>query len=164
MWQLNVFCRIYTCCISSPDIQILTATSGHYSTHHTKIRCNKCFAEFERKTEKNAHQRSCSADVPTPSFEVIDCDKADEIEESLGIFRTWQLENEEDEAMKRWVLQYKLELANNGSDDAYNCRELAKWYRIWRTLYPSHQSPVPSPCKYTPKRLNRLLLTVFSPR
>jgi hypothetical protein len=137
----------YRTSVEGFNTKVLTDFRGHYSSHHTKIRCNRCFGEFERKTEKNVHQRSCAVNAPSPSFEVIDCDKLDELEECLGIFRSWQLETEEDQTMRHWILKYKPELSGNTTDDAFNSRELAKWYRIWQTLYPSLQSPVPSPCK-----------------
>lgn len=94
---------------------------------------------------------------------MIDCDKGDEIEESLGVFRCWNLEDEADQIMKRWIAQYKPELAVNGSDELTNCRELAKWYKLWQTLYPLLQSLVPSPCKYTYTTLLSIVpLTDFS--
>jgi hypothetical protein len=122
---------------------------GHYITNHTIIRCHKCFTKFEKKTEKNQHQRTCVADGPPPSLEVIDCDKTDELEEVLSTFRTWQLDNEEDIDMRNWIIKYKIEFVNSSmtNDESYDSRELAKWYRIWRTLFPAPQTPVPSPCK-----------------
>jgi hypothetical protein len=144
------FSLIFRLYVSVLFLSVAHKSRGHYSTHHTIIRCNKCFKEFERKTEKNQHQRACTTDVPPPSLEVIDCDKTDELEEVLNTFRTWRLDNEDDEEMKSWIVKYKVEFVNNNmpTDDAHDSRELAKWYRIWRTLFPSLQTPVPSPCKY----------------
>ncbi|RDW60573.1 hypothetical protein BP6252_11956 [Coleophoma cylindrospora] len=136
-----------TCVMSGwPSIHHLR---GHYDSHHTTIRCNKCFQEFEgpyARTEKNRHQKGCKVEAAPPSLDVIDCDKKDELEESLG-FRTWQLHSEPDEVMKAWILKYKPEFVTNNAptDEAYDSRELAKWYRIWQTLFPDSRTPVPSP-------------------
>ncbi|RDW91694.1 hypothetical protein BP5796_02859 [Coleophoma crateriformis] len=140
-----------TCVMSGwPSIHHLR---GHYESHHTTIRCNKCFKEFEgpyARTEKNRHQKGCKIEAAPPSLEVIDCDKKDELEESLG-FRTWQLHSEPDEVMKAWILKYKPEYVTNNAptDEAYDSRELAKWYRIWQTLFPDLRTPVPSPFQDT---------------
>lgn len=50
--------------------------------------------------------------------------------------------------MRSWIIKYKVEFASNEvpSDDAHDCRELAKWYHIWRILFPDYEGPVPSPC------------------
>jgi hypothetical protein len=46
-------------------------------------------------------------------------------------------------------LKYKEEFVSSNipADDDHDCRELAKWYHMWRILFPSHEGPVPSPCK-----------------
>jgi hypothetical protein len=51
--------------------------------------------------------------------------------------------------MKNWIIKYKAEFVKNNmpSDDLYDSRELAKWYRMWRVLFPSLETPVPSPCE-----------------
>jgi hypothetical protein len=51
--------------------------------------------------------------------------------------------------MKNWIAKYKVEFIKNNmpSDDLYDSRELAKWYRMWRILFPSLETPVPSPCE-----------------
>lgn len=113
------------------------------------IRCNKCFEGFTKKSEKNVHQRNCTSNVTPPTLEVIDCDRADEIDEMISSFRTWKLDDEQDEEMKTWVLKYKPELNNNTKDDAHDSRELAKWYRYWAILFPAHQGEVPTPCEYS---------------
>ncbi|CZR65056.1 uncharacterized protein PAC_14956 [Phialocephala subalpina] len=120
---------------------------GHYLDKHTRIRCNKCFTEFESKPPKNQHQRNCNVNRPPPVLDVIDCDKTDEIEDDFGNFRTWRLDREEDAVMRAWILKYKKEFVSNNlpADDDHDCRELAKWYHLWRILFPSHQGAVPSP-------------------
>jgi hypothetical protein len=128
---------------------MLTPCRGHYDSHHTVIRCNRCFEEFSKKPEKNIHQRNCTANDTSPTLEVIDCDKADEIDEMISSFRTWKLDDEQDEQMKTWVMKYKLELNNKTKDDAHDSRELGKWYKYWGILYPTHQGVVPTPCEYS---------------
>jgi hypothetical protein len=51
--------------------------------------------------------------------------------------------------MKNWIIKYKVEFVKNimPSDDLYDSRELAQWYRMWRVLFPSLENPVPSPCE-----------------
>ncbi|KAN0119551.1 hypothetical protein V8E51_001759 [Hyaloscypha variabilis] len=143
--------HIQKTCIMSGYLNIHNLR-GHYEHHHTIIRCNKCFQKFEKKTEKNQHQRTCVVDAPLPILEVIDCDKTDELDEALSIFRTWRLESEDDEEMKNWIIKYKAEFVKNNrpSDDLYDSRELAKWYRMWRVLFPSLETPVPSPFQTRP--------------
>ncbi len=82
-------------------------------------------------------------------MDVIDCDKTDEIEDVFRALRTWRLDREEDIVMKDWILKYKEEFVSSNipADDDHDCRELAKWYHMWRILFPSHEGPVPSPCK-----------------
>jgi hypothetical protein len=122
---------------------------GHYGIHHTVIRCNKCFQTFEKKTEKNKHQKDCGINAPPPFVEVIDCDKTDELDEVLTIFRTWKLETEEDEEMKNWIMKYQVEFvrSNMPNDHSHDSRELAKWYLMWRVLFPTLETPVPNPCE-----------------
>ena len=83
---------------------------------------------------------------------MIDCNKTDEIEEVLKEFRTWRLDSEEDEDMKKWIIKYKAEFVNDNigrpTDDLYDSRELAKWYRMWHILFPISVDVVPSPCEY----------------
>ncbi len=148
--QLEVRDSLFCVLRFYPAIQVAHKFRGHYDSHHTVIRCNKCFQCFEKKTEKNQHQRTCIIDAPLPLLEVIDCDKTDELNEVLPIFRTWRLENEEDEEMKNWIIKYKVEFVKSNmrpSDDLSDSRELAKWYRMWRVLFPSLETPVPSPCE-----------------
>lgn len=66
----------------------------------------------------------------------------------LGSFRTWKLDDEQDEEMKAWIMKYKLELNTNTKDDALDSRELGKWYKYWGILYPTYQGVVPTPCEY----------------
>lgn len=118
---------------------------GHYDSHHTVIRCNKCFQEFTKKTERNAHSKTCFRIENPPALDIIDCDKLDEIDESTKRFRTWKLENEEDVEMKDWIIKYESEITHKTKDDT---RELAKWYTYWRVLFPRDEGTVPTPCKH----------------
>lgn len=103
--------------------------------------------EFKMKSEKNTHQRNCAANAATPDLQVIDCDRAVEIDEMISSFRMWKFNDEQDEKMKAWILKYKQELNNGTKDDAHDSRELAKWYKYWAIFYPKHQEAIPTPCE-----------------
>lgn len=79
---------------------------------------------------------------------MIDCDKADEIDEMISSLRTWKLNEEQDDEIKSWIIKYKLEWNNNTKDDAHDSRELVKWYKYWGILFPAYQGAVPTPCEY----------------
>jgi hypothetical protein len=123
------------------------------------VRCQRCYMIFEGPnavSSKNDHQRMCNTTKPPIADDVIDCDMKAKLDEKLR-FRTWTLENENNQDMKSWILHKvttlsgitrpKSELSSGDLHTVAFCeRELAKWYTIWETLF--ERLPVPShPCK-----------------
>ncbi|RFU29949.1 hypothetical protein B7463_g6407, partial [Scytalidium lignicola] len=137
----------------------------HFNHYHIVIRCQRCHRVFKgdtAMTSKNEHQKTCSAQAPAVTDDVIDCDMKAKLNQNIRRFRTWSMENSEsqDQNMNAWISNCIIALtgitkprAELGNDDLRNLkygeRELAKWYTCWTTLFSS-EFPIPEHPFYEP--------------
>lgn len=113
-------------------------------------------------TSKNEHQRTCNAQAPAVTDDVIDCDMKAKLNQKMGRFRNWSFESNEDQdhEMNAWITNCIIDLTGITKPRAelseaelknlvYGERELAKWYTYWTTLFPNLSIPQ-HPCELPP--------------